>query len=135
MSEKCNTLEDLVKAIKNGAGSIEIEGDLANKVIRIKAVGPVAWGVCAGALGIAIASYLATPALTAATAPAGGAAGIMSFTSGAVATTAVAGTLGSATVTAVTIGIVAGGTGVLHTLRDKYKIIKKGDAHIILHRR
>ena len=35
-----------------GQDTIEIEGDLVRRVIKIKATGKVAWGVCIGALGI-----------------------------------------------------------------------------------
>lgn len=41
MSVNCKTSEELGKAIKNQEEFIEIEGDLRNKVIRIKAAGKV----------------------------------------------------------------------------------------------
>ncbi|WP_275897270.1 hypothetical protein [Helicobacter suis] len=37
------TEEELARAIKEGRDTIEIEGDLATKTIRIKATGKVAW--------------------------------------------------------------------------------------------
>jgi len=46
-----------------------------------------------------------------------------------------AATLGAAVVPAVTIGVCAGGVGVLNTLRDKYKIIEKNDKYITLKRK
>lgn len=90
MSVTCKTPEELSKAIKEKEKFIVIEGDLKNKVFRIKAVGKVVWGVCAVALGVA---------------------------------------------TAITIGVTAGGIGVLNTLRDRYKIIDKDDEHIKLQRK
>lgn len=132
MSIKCKTPKELANAIKNKEESIIIEGDLKNKVIRIKATGTVAWGVCAVFLGAAIVFYIATPAATVTTTPVGGA---MSFTSGIVATTAATTTLGSATVAAVAIGVAAGGIGALNTLRDRYKIVEKDKYHIKLQRK
>lgn len=52
----------LGKAVKNNEDTIEIEGDLSKKVIKIKATGKVAWAVSIGAIGIAVAAALATPA-------------------------------------------------------------------------
>lgn len=132
MSVNCKTSEDLAKAIKNQEEYIEIEGSLKDKTVRIKAVGKVAWGVCAAALGAAILCYIATPGAAVATTPAGGAAALVS---GVAATTVAAGTLGSATVTAVAIGVAAGGIGVLNALRDKYEIVEKDEKHIILKRK
>ena len=132
MSMKCKTPIDLAYAIKNKEESIIIEGDMKNKVIRIKATGTVAWGVCAVSLGAAIVFYITTPAAIVTTTPVGGG---MSFVSGMVATTAAATTLGSSTVAAVAIGVAAGGIGTLNTLRDRYKIVEKGKYHIKLQRK
>ena len=46
------TSKQLGQAIKEEKETIEIEGDLAAKVIRIKATGKVAWGVAAAAAGL-----------------------------------------------------------------------------------
>ena len=54
------TAADLGKAIKNGESEIAIEGDLAQKVIRIKATGNVAWAIALGAVTIGIAAVLAS---------------------------------------------------------------------------
>ncbi len=78
MSVKCNTAEELGKAIKNKEDTIEIEGDLKNQVIRIKATGKVAWGVCVVSLGVAVIAYLSIPAATAGATPVGGAVSALS---------------------------------------------------------
>lgn len=132
MSVRCKTSEELGKAIKNQEEYIEIEGDLKNKIIRIKAAGKVTWGVCIVALGTAITCYLATPAATVVTSPAGGQ---MVVASGITATLVATSTLGTAAVPAVLIGIAAGGVGALNTLRDKYKIVEKNSKYIKLQRK
>lgn len=132
MSLNCKTPEELAKAIKNNEESIIIEGDLKNKIIRIKATGKVAWGVCAVALAAAIALYIATPAAAVTTTPVGGSVALVHAV---VATTAATATLGSAAIPAVIIGVAAGGIGALNTLRDKYKIVEKDNEHIKLQRK
>lgn len=132
---KCETYKEVAEAIKNKESEIIIEGNASKGVFRIKAVGPVAWGVCAAALGVAITSYLATPAATATTAPVGGVGGAASAVSGVAATTVAAATLGTATASAIAIGVAAGGIGALTALRDKYKIVEKDDKHIKLKRK
>lgn len=132
MDKHCKNPKELAEAIKNGEDSIVVEGDLKNKIIRIKVTGKLSWSVCAVALGAAIMFYIATPEATVATAPAGGAGGAISFTGGVVATTAAATTLGSAVFPAVAIGVAAGGIGALNTLRDKYDIVEKNSNYIKL---
>lgn len=132
---KCTTSKELAEAIKNKEDSIEIEGNLKDKVLRIKATGKVAWGACVCFLGAAILFYLATPAATAATTPAGGVGGAASLVSGVTATTAATVALGSAAPTAIAIGVAAGGVGALNTLRDRYKVVEKNDKHIVLRRK
>lgn len=135
MSKVCKTPKELADATKNNEYTIIVEGDLKNKVVRIKIIGKTAWGACAIALTTAIACYIATPEATVATAPAGGAGGVISFTGGMAATAAAATTLGSAVVPAVAIGVAAGGIGVLNTLRDKYRIVEKTNTYIKLQRK
>lgn len=135
MDTYCKTEKELGTAMKNGADSIYIEGDLKNKVIRIKATGKVAWGVCAASLTLAIVSYIATPEATVVTAPAGGTGGVATAVSGVVATTAASAILGSATIAAITIGVAGGGIGVLNTLRKKYEIVEKGNNYLKLRRK
>ena len=132
MSVRCKTSEELGKAIKNQEEFIEIEGDLKNKVIRIKATGKVAWGVCAVALGAAIVSYMSAPAATVVATPVGGQ---MLLASGITATLAATTALGTAAMPAVIIRVTAGGIGALNTLRDKYKIVEKNSNCIKLQRK
>ena len=120
--------KDLGKAIKEEKSTIEIEGDLARKVIKIKATGSVAWGVCIGALGVAIAAIIAVPTTAGTSAP----------VSSLVATPALAGVvtvLGTGvTVSAITIAVAAGGVGALNKLRD-YDMDKISDTKIILRKK
>lgn len=132
MRVKCTTGEELGKAIKDGANFIEIEGILGKWTVRIIATGNVAWAVCIGSLGIAVAFYLATPGATVVVTPAGGAA---TFAGGLAATSVAATVLGAATTTAVTIGVAAGGVGALNTLRNDYTIIEKNEEHIVLQKK
>lgn len=126
------TPKELGKAIKEEKETIEIVGDLAAKVIRIKATGNVAWAVAAAALGIGVFAIVHTPHATVATAPIGGAGGAISFTGGALSTGAAGAILGPAAITALTVAVVAGGIGALTTLRNKYKIANKSNGHVTL---
>lgn len=47
---KATTEKELADAVKSGASTIEIEGNLAKKVLIIRATGPVAWGLVAASL-------------------------------------------------------------------------------------
>jgi hypothetical protein len=49
-TRKATTEKELADAVKSGASTIEIEGDLAKKVVKIRATGPVAWGLVAASL-------------------------------------------------------------------------------------
>ena len=48
--------KDLSEALKNDKDTIEIEGDLADKVIRIKATGSVAWAIAIGSIAVGLAA-------------------------------------------------------------------------------
>lgn len=127
------TKKELANAVKRGDSQIIIEGDLANHVIRIKLLGPVAWGVATVALGSAIYLYIATPAATATTA---GTGGTISFGAASTSAAAAATVLGfKATATAVGIGIAAGGFGALTKLRDKYRISDKSKNRVVLQKK
>lgn len=132
MSKVCTTAKEFADAIKNNEDEILIEGDLKNHIFRIKATGKIAWAVCAGCLTAAIVFYLATPAATVAATPVGGG---MAFVSGITVSAVAATSLGTAVVPAITIGVCAGGIGVLNTLRDRYKIVEKNDKHLKLKRK
>lgn len=113
--------KELGCAIRDNVDTIEIEGDLAKKVVRIKATGKVVWVVAIGAIGVAVASIALAPA-------SGGA----STAAGFIATPVAVGGLGvSVTACAVSIAVAAGGVGALNKLR-KYKLEKKSDGGIVL---
>ena len=128
----CKTPEELAKAMKSNADEIIIEGDLKNKVIRIKATGKVAWGVCAASLAVAITLYITTPATTVVATPVAGGAQAVTAT---FVSTGAAAVLGSAVLPAIAIGVSSGGIGGLVKLRDKYKITAKNDKYIKLKRK
>lgn len=123
----------LAKAIKDGQDSIYVEGDLKNKIIRIKVTGKVAWAVCFAAIAAAVALYFITPAATVTT---GGIGGAISFTgSTAIGATAVTILGVKATTVAISLAIVAGGCGVLTSLRNNYKISRKDHNGILLQKK
>ena len=118
---KAMTEKELAEAIESGANSIEIYGDLARHTIGIKATGQVAWLVAIGAIGVAVASLMVSPAT----------AGVSAGFAAASAAGAV-GLLGAATTaTAISIAVAAGGVGVLNRLRD-YDMEKISDTHVKL---
>lgn len=46
--------KELRQALQDGTDSIEIEGNLKDKVLRIKASGKVAWVIALGAIAVAV---------------------------------------------------------------------------------
>lgn len=116
-----HTEKDLGEALKNEQDTIEIEGDLKKKVLRIKATGKVAWLVAIGAIGVAVAIAVSTGG---AGAPASGVIGL-----GAVSILGL-----SAATSAVAIAFAAGGIGALNTLR-KYKIVSDVGDKLVLSRK
>lgn len=129
-----STSKELGQAIKEEKETIEIEGDLVAKVIKIKATGKVAWGVAAAALGIGVFAIVHTPHATVATAPVGGVGGAISFGSSLVSTGVAGAILGPAAITAFSIAVAAGGMGALNKLRQ-YKIVNKTEGHLTLKRK
>jgi len=128
--ETVRTAKELGVALKKNESYIYVEGDLKNKIIKIKLAGKLAWVVAGGAIAAAVALYIATPAATVATA---GAGGLVSFTGSATAATAAVTILGlPATVVAITIAVTAGGYASLSSLRDEYEIVKKESNGILL---
>ena len=61
----CKTAKELSEAIKEETDVIEVEGDLSNKIVRIKVTGKVAWAVCAVSLAAAISFAIAAGATAA----------------------------------------------------------------------
>lgn len=117
--------KDLGKALKEDQETIEIEGDLKNKVIRIKATGKIAWAVAIGAIGVAVVAILypvPEPTSQATTkffvAPLAGGAAVT--------------VLGAATAaSAISIAVAAGGVAALNKLRG-YKITSNSEDKIVL---
>ena len=120
---KVQTKDELVKAINNNEFEITITNDeLGRSVIRIKAVGAVAWLTAASAIGVAITSMVST----------GGTIGsVVAVPSFAVAATSLGGI--SVATAAISIGVAGGGIAILNKLRD-YKIVEKSDGKVILRR-
>lgn len=106
--------KELGIALKNKKECIEIEGDLAKKVIKIKATGKVAWGVCIGAIALIVANTITTLASGGASTPIT-APLIMAAAPAAVSIWGV-----SVTVSAVLIAIAGGSINVLKDLREYY---------------
>ena len=122
------TLKELGKALKDNVLIIEceIDSETGRIVVKIKAVGSVAWGLCAVGLTAAIASAIAAVA-----APP---SAIIGVPMAAVGLTTASATLGaSVALGAVAIGAAGGGIGALNKLR-KYKMEKR-DGKIILRKK
>lgn len=116
--------KELGKALKEEKDTIEIEGDLKNKVIKIKGTGKIAWGIAIAAIAISVAAILASL-------PSGGTSNAVHFVTAPVAV----GILGaSATTAAISIAVAAGGIGALKKLRD-YKITEQSANRLVLKRK
>lgn len=122
------TESDLARAIERGDDTIEIEGDLAKKTLRIKATGRVAWAVAFGAIGVAVYAAIATLGTGGAAAPV---AGFAAASAGGAAI----GVLGSAaTATAISMAVAVKSISVLKKLRQDYSITKTSSGSVILRR-
>ena len=125
----------LGKAVHNDVDTIVIEGDLAKKVLRIKATGKIAWAIAIGAISVAIPIAIATVGSGGTAAPVTVPAEVLTLTAPAavlgVGTTASA---VSIAVGAASLGGVSAGVGALNKLR-KYKLKKVGKDRVILTRK
>ena len=120
--------KDLGKALKEDQDYIEIEGDLKEKVVKIKAKGNVAWAAAAIGLTLAITALIATIGTGGGGAPAGVPAGLIGMSAASAA-------LGPALAgSAVLIGAGGGGIGALNKLR-KYKIKEISKDKAILYKK
>lgn len=128
MSTTVSTAKELGTAISNNDNQIIIEGSLGDAVITINAIGPVAWAVAIGAIGVAIAGIAITAGTAGAGAPVGAASEL-------VAAPALIATLGSASTATTAIGIAAagGGVGVLSSMR-RYKAKREGGKVVLTKR-
>lgn len=128
MSTTVSTVKELGTAISNNENNIIIEGKLGNAVIKINAVGPVAWSIAIGAIGVAVAGIVVTGGTGGPGAPVGVASEI-------VAAPVLVTTLGSASTatTAIGIAVAGGGVGVLTSMR-KYKAKREGSKVVLTKR-
>ena len=62
MYKTVSTAKELGNAICSGDNKIVITGSLGNAVLRVEAIGPIAWGVLIGAVGMSIFGISATVA-------------------------------------------------------------------------
>ena len=113
------TEKELANAIKSGEDMIIIEGDLANKTLKLKATGSFAWGIAFAAIVAAVGMMMTGVGLPAAMASAAGATAILGS---------------SVTAAAISIAIAAGGSAILDALRDDYKIVEKSSNRVVLKR-
>lgn len=122
------TEKELGEALKNNYDTIEVEGDLSKKVLKIKATGKVAWGVCIGCIVVAVS-------MTVVTLGSGGTAAPVTGPTTAVTLGAAASVWGLPTaITATGIALAGGGVAALKKLR-KYRIEKISDTRIVLHKK
>lgn len=120
--------KELGKALKDNQDYIEIEGKLVGQVVKIKAIGKVAWGACAVAISIAIIGAVSSA----------GTGGLATPVSAFIATPGLAGTVGilgvSTTNVAIVIAVAGGGIEALNKLR-KYDLERVSESKVILHRK
>ncbi|ERP30687.1 hypothetical protein [Chitinivibrio alkaliphilus] len=117
--------KDLGKALKDGQDTIEIEGSLKDKVLKIKATGKVAWAVAIGAIGVSVVAILYP-------APEPTSQATTKFFVAPLAGGAAVTVLGAATTaSAISIAVAAGGVAALNKLRG-YKITSKSEDKIVL---
>ena len=128
MYKKVSTAKELGNAIRNGESRITVTGSLGNAVLRVEAIGPIAWGVLIAAVGVSVFSVSATVAT-------GGVAAPAATVSHQVAVpTAVAAASGVDIAVALgTIAATSGGIGTLHALRT-YKARREGN-YVVLTKR
>ena len=123
---KVKTEEELAKAVNNNENYIEIEGDLSNKVFRIKAVGSVPWIVAIGSIVVATVAVISLSKISQPK------AGFMASGIGAATAGGAVAILGlAATTSAIKIAVAGGAIGVLKKLRN-YKMEKISDTKLIL---
>lgn len=135
---KINDDRDLGKAIRRNESRIEIEGDLAKKVLRIKSSGPIAWATLIACVALAIPLVIATVGtggtISLATVPA-----ISSLMAAPIATIGAGATISAINIAiggALAVGGIASAKAGIETLQllKKYKVQKK-DTIVILIRK
>lgn len=122
------TEKELGEALKRGESTIEVEFDLQNKVLKIKALEKGAWAICVAAIGVAVVCGVVTISTA-------GTATVPSAFVAAPAVVTVSSFLGMPTaISAIGIAIAGGGVGALNKLRG-YRVEKVSDEKIILHKK
>ncbi|MGN0047975.1 MAG: hypothetical protein ACI37U_03620 [Bacteroides sp.] len=126
------TEEELAKQVQNGDDYIVIEGDLRNKVIKIKTKGKVAWAIAFGAIAVAIVVILTMPA-SAVTGP------VVPVVEGVLASGVAAGAVAvlgfSTTVSAISMALAVKSKSVLTKLRNNYDIVEESKNRIVLRKK
>lgn len=128
MTPTVSTPQELGKAISKGENKIIVTGSLGSAVITIEAIGPVAWVVAVGAIGVAVAGVMTTVGTGGVGAP----AGVVMEGIAAPALITTFGSLSTVT-TAIGIAVAGGGVGTLTTL-CKYRA-KRENGKVVLSRR
>ena len=121
---KVRTAAELGEALKKNEDHIEIEGDLARKIVKIRATGKIAWMIAFGAIAVAAGGLILA-------APTGGTTAVVS---GFAAPAAVGILGGSVTAAAISVAVAAGSAGALTSLR-KYGEVKREDRLLVLRKR
>lgn len=116
-----STYKDLAKAIACDSNKIEVTGDITKGTVKIVASGAVSWAIAIGAISIAYAAFVMTPAT-------GGTSSTLSLM---VAPAAVASIGLPATTAAIAIVTGAGSLTAIKNLR-KYKVESLEDGKAIL---
>ena len=115
--------------MKRGDDSIEIEGNLKESVIKIKATGKGVWAVCVVCIGVTIGGV----------AVAVGSGGTGSAPAALISTPAMASAvaiLGApVAMVALSVALAGGGVGVLNHLMKDYDVERISDEKIILRRK
>lgn len=114
--------DELSKAIRRSEVIIEIEGQLAHSVKKIKSVGKIAWTIAASGISLAFLYFWRRRNLR---------IGLISVAAVAACATALLGP--RATVDAVKLTIAGGGVEILNSLRD-YQITESSEERIVLSR-
>ena len=122
------TEKELGEALKRGESTIEVEFDLQNKVLKIKALEKGAWAICVAAIGVAVVCGVVTISTA-------GTATVPSAFVAAPAVVTVSSFLGVPTaISAIGIAIAGGGVGALNKLRG-YRVEKVSNEKVILHKK
>ncbi len=124
-----NNAKELGQAIDRNEGKIIIEGKLGELVIKIVAVGKVAWLVAGGAIAVAIIAILAAPAAVPMAGPMGLVAEGIALGAGGAGAVGVLGV--PATVAAISIGVGAGSKVAVNKMRNNYNLTKAGSKVIL----